>query len=357
MEPSPTLALVVIARNEARCIARCLLSARNFVDHMLVLDTGSTDDTITVAASCGAEVHQAEWTADFSVARNIALTLANADWNLVLDADEWIEEGGESLLAARKVPPSIGVVLVISNDESTGQRFHSRSWIPRLLPRGVQYSGRIHEQPISGLLRVRIPLVLQHDGYNRSRLADKIGRNRALLLQDLESKPNDAYTLYQLGKDNEVYGDLPAAADYYLMALKLIRMDAMYRHDLSVRLIYCLSKTDRIDQAVLLAADQIGEWTESPDYFFALGNLFLDKAVQNPEQALEQWLPNAKDAWRRCLDIGERPELEGGIVGRGSFLAAHNLAVLHEEMGDRGKAEYFRSLSRELRSDIFNIKH
>lgn len=228
--------------------------------------------------------------------------------------------------------------MVKSDDESTGRKLHSISWIPRLLPRGVQYKGRIHEQPVSVLPRVRLPLILGHDGYSKCEMMKKFGRNRSLLLQELELNPNDPYVLYQLGKDNEVYDELSVAADYYLQALQLIPSHAGYRHDLCVRLLYCLSKSGRVDQAITLAAEQTDEWSDSPDYFFALGNLFLDKAIDNPERALEQWLPRAQAAWMRCLDIGERPELEGSIIGRGSFLAAHNLAALQGGTDDHGKS-------------------
>ena len=53
------IALVLIARNEERCIARCLASARAHVDEMIVLDTGSTDATREIAARCGARVSSA----------------------------------------------------------------------------------------------------------------------------------------------------------------------------------------------------------------------------------------------------------------------------------------------------------
>lgn len=352
MNAVPSIALVVIARNESRCIERCLLSAKKFVDRILVLDTGSTDDTIAIAISCGAEVHEATWVEDFSAARNKALALADADWNLVLDADEWIENGGTSLQVARNSPPSLGVVKVKSDDESTGRKLHNISWIPRLLPRGVRYKGRIHEQPVSVLPRVRLPLILGHDGYIKSEMIKKFGRNRSLLLQEQALQPNEPYILYQLGKDNEAYGELSVAADCYLQALQLIATDAGYRHDLCVRLLYCLGKSGRIDQAISLAADQIDEWSGSPDYFFTLGNLFLDKAIDNPERALEQWLPSAQAAWMRCLAIGERPALEGSVAGRGSFLAAHNLAVLRAGTGDHDKAPNFHRLSTQLQDAL-----
>src|SRR5512140_1346392 len=104
------LALVMIARDEARAIARTLESARPHVDRTIVLDTGSTDATREIAAACGAEVHEFAWGDDFAAARNAALAHSDADWNLVLDADEWIEAGAEAL-AADSLPAGGGGVL------------------------------------------------------------------------------------------------------------------------------------------------------------------------------------------------------------------------------------------------------
>ena len=67
------LALVMIARDEAHAIGRALDSARAHVDRMIVLDTGSVDDTPAIAAKHGAEVHHFTWVDDFAAARNAAL--------------------------------------------------------------------------------------------------------------------------------------------------------------------------------------------------------------------------------------------------------------------------------------------
>ena len=93
------LALVVIARNEAGCIRNCLESAAPHVDSMIVLDTGSTDETASIAAACGAQVHHYTWQDDFAAARNAALELSPARWNLILDADEAISGGADQLEA------------------------------------------------------------------------------------------------------------------------------------------------------------------------------------------------------------------------------------------------------------------
>ncbi|RYG22402.1 MAG: glycosyltransferase family 2 protein, partial [Burkholderiales bacterium] len=64
-----SIAAVLIVRDEARCIERCLKSIRPHVDRIVVLDTGSVDGTPALAAACGAAVHHLEWPNDFSVAR------------------------------------------------------------------------------------------------------------------------------------------------------------------------------------------------------------------------------------------------------------------------------------------------
>lgn len=98
-------ALVMITRNEARCIARSLRSMRPWVDEMIVLDTGSTDETTRIAAEEGARVAHFRWVDDFSAARNAALDMSHADWNIVVDADEHLVAGGEVLASLRQTAP------------------------------------------------------------------------------------------------------------------------------------------------------------------------------------------------------------------------------------------------------------
>lgn len=339
----------MIVRNEARCIERCLRSVRPHVDRMLVLDTGSTDDTVARAQAGGAEVHRMAWPNDFAAARNQALALADADWNLVLDADEWIESGGEMLRQACAREPFVGVVQVRSESGPADQRTVNNAWISRLLPRGVRYAGQVHEQPVTDLARVRLPLVIGHDGYVGPQLQAKQGRNRGLLEQALGQRPGDPYLLFQLGQDHEVYGELATAADHYLQALPQVPVGTPYRHALFTRLLYCLSRSGRLEQAITLAGEAMDEWASSPDYFFVLGNLFLDAAIEQPEQAEAQWLPMAESAWLRCIDIGEQPTLEGSVAGRGSFLAAHNLYALYEGIGNVAQAAHYRQLADQWR--------
>ena len=72
-------------------------------------------------------------------------------------------------------------------------------------------------------------------------------------------------------------------------------------------------------------------------------------ATVNPEDAYSQRLPMADTAWLRCLEIGARPDLDGSVVGRGSFLAAKNLAVIYSGLNEQVKSDYYQSMSKEIR--------
>lgn len=327
-----TLAATLIVRNEARCITRCLDSIRPWVDRIIVLDTGSTDDTVRLARVSGAEVHHLQWPNDFSVARNHVLDLADADWNLILDADEWIASGGETLRPWCEGPPRLGKACIHSSYDMPDAPASDRSWITRLLPRGVRYEGRVHEQAVSSLPRERLDLHIGHDGYRDAQMAGKSGRNRPLLLLDLQDQPGDPYILFQLGKDAEIGDDFALACEHYAGALASTADDANWLHELLVRHLHCLGQAGQAEQGLALAESRIQRWVDSPDFFFVLGNLALERAISDPARAVGHWLPLADSAWERCLEIGERPDLEGSVEGRGSRLARHNLDTIRAQM-------------------------
>ena len=343
--PPRRLALVVIARDEAGRIARLLDSVRPWVDDMLVLDTGSRDDTPQVARAHGARVEIFTWCDDFSAARNHALALAGADWHLVLDADEWLIAGGEALQALRDTPPGFVGVLQLRDrfDVSTSQQGEAIAWLSRVLPGDVRYAGRVHEQPRHGLPVRRLALVVGHDGYVAERLDAKRGRNRRLLEQALAEAPGDAYLWYQLGKDCAVYDEHQAAEDAFARACALpAAVASPWWLDLVARRLFALKCLARHADAMDFAQTQMEVGAESPDFFFAIGDLLLDLAAAQPGQAGEL-LPMIEAAWQRCLALGERPEQAGAVAGRGSYLAAHNLAVVLEGTDRQAEAAALRA--------------
>ena len=94
MPPAPgSLSFCMIVKNEERSLARCLDSVRGLAGELIVVDTGSTDDTPLIAARYGAEVIPFDFTVvDFASARNHALARSHGRWILVLDADEALDQ-------------------------------------------------------------------------------------------------------------------------------------------------------------------------------------------------------------------------------------------------------------------------
>lgn len=333
------IALVMIVRDEARCIARCLRSVRPWVDEMIVLDTGSTDGTVALARAEGAVVHDFKWLDDFSLARNAALALTTADWCLVLDADETLASGGEVLQALRQQAPEfLGRIEVRSDYATSGTQAgqSASSWLPRLLPRGVRYQGAIHEQPVCPWPRRDLRVMVLHDGYLPAQMQGKGDRNRRLLEAAVRKAPKDPYWSYQLGKDHEVHDRFDEAWQAYEAALAGVAgeppREPSWRHDLVLRALYTLKAQGRLEAAVHLAEAEMPHWPDSPDFFFVLGDVLLDFAASRPEQAGDL-LPMIRGAWERCLEIGENPALEGAVHGRGSHLARHNLDALARTLG------------------------
>ena len=83
-----TISACMIVKNEAAFLEGCLSSLSGHVDEIIVVDTGSDDETPAIAQQFGCRVLQYEWRDDFSAARNIALDRATSDWILYIDADE-----------------------------------------------------------------------------------------------------------------------------------------------------------------------------------------------------------------------------------------------------------------------------
>jgi tetratricopeptide (TPR) repeat protein len=211
------------------------------------------------------------------------------------------------------------------------------------------YQGRVHEQPVSQLPRRRLGLSVVHDGYLAQHMARKQGRNRRLLQEALRHDAHDAYLLYQLGKDFEVHGAFAEADPCYARALALGEAQAGWRHDLVLRRLFTMKKLHRFDAAMALAEAEMARWAHSPDFFFTLGDVLLDWATAQPQHA-PALLPMIESSWLRALDIGENPDLQDTVRGRGSFLAAHNLAVMFEALGDADRALQWREQAAALRA-------
>jgi glycosyltransferase involved in cell wall biosynthesis len=110
-----SLSVIVITKNEAQCIRRCLDSVR-WADEIVVVDSGSTDETVAIAQQYTPNVLVTDWPG-FGKQKNRALAQATCDWVLSIDADEWVSEALQQ------------EIVTVVNDQ-TAQRWDA-FWLPR----------------------------------------------------------------------------------------------------------------------------------------------------------------------------------------------------------------------------------
>lgn len=334
--------LVMIVRNEERSLEKCLRAAKPLVDGIFITDTGSGDRTKEIAKEMGAAVSTFTWVDDFSAARNFALGQSDGDWNLVLDADEYVRNADraalERSLCARRGMWFGGIVRYDSYPDEGGISV-STSILPRLLPRKIRYEGRIHEQPSGDYPCFRVPLEADHDGYLYT---DKGERNLSYLEKAVQECPEDAYYQYQLAstlRNLKRFSDsLPYFRNFYRLAGRTESCRAggvvLYLYTLlDLGTAACL---DEAAQIIETEDPILGGW---PDYCFVCG-LFYMKRVLSDVGRYIGLLPNIERCYLRCLEIGEHPET-GGVVGTGSFKAAYNLGAWYEVSGQTEKAVYY----------------
>jgi len=206
------LSLSMIVRDEAERIEACLRSVQGFVDEMVVVDTGSQDDTVAIAERLGATVHRIDWPGDFAPARNQALQWVHGDWVLVLDADERLRPEAQEPLRRLMAEPDLLLINLLRQELGALQSPYSN--VSRLFRRhpAIHWSRAYHSLVDDSVaeLQQREPRwriadcsepALLHDGYRPELLAagNKAERLRQAMEAELEQRPNDPYACAKLG--------------------------------------------------------------------------------------------------------------------------------------------------------------
>jgi glycosyltransferase involved in cell wall biosynthesis len=329
----------MIVRDEEANLPRCLESVRGLFDETVVLDTGSRDRTIEIARSFGARVFDFVWVDDFAAARNAALARAKGDYAFWLDADDLIEprerEKLEALLGRlgtdrapdgstqkgtgtggpgrSQSPFASASALPVGGGTPDENRYPSRSAFVvrckcdpgpdgsggdtvvdhvRLFPviEGVRWTYRVHEQILPALKRAGVmiewtDITVRHTGYSdRALRSRKLDRDCRILRAELAERPDDPFTLFNLGS----------------------------------------------------IAIERADWDEALSFDGDDAELLFRKAVVHRHSGQPG---EAEQCWQRILTLS-RPQkfasVDQGIYGH---LTRRNLAALAKERGDRDEAE------------------
>ena len=350
----PRLTVCMIARNEERFLDGCLKSVRGLADQIVLVDTGSTDRTVEIARSHGAEVHFRAWDDDFSAARNAALLHARGDWVLILDADEEVSMAHHQALRTLLTTPNVIAYRLPLVD--VGREGEGVSQVPRLFRNAPRqfYVSRIHEQVYASLEINREKWSMEnrfgdaqliHHGYQAAVVKDrnKIARNLRLLERANEEHPNDVNLLMNLGLELWKSGQLGHGLGYYLEAYR-----AMLQHP--------YGQTPPELREVLLT--QYGSHLLGLRHHGEVVAIFNERAIAPKDltashhfmlglahSALQQW-ESCVNHLRRCLELRQRPALTPihPDIHRGT--PGHCLAHALRKLGRKDEAveAYTRSL-------------
>lgn len=258
-----TLSLCMIVKNEADRLAQCLESVQPFVDEMVVVDTGSTDDTMAIARQFNATVQPHPWNNDFAEARNAALQYVTRDWVLVLDADEQLAAGaGQRIRDAIKGDRSLVINLI---RQEIGAAQSPYSLVSRLFRRhpDIRFTRPYHamvDDSVSDILS-REPdwtihhlpeVAILHDGYRAEAIANrnKLQNARLTMERYLSQHPGDPYVCSKLGALYVELGRPTYGIELLERGLKSSPLEASIAYELHYHLGIVYSKMNCLAQAL-----------------------------------------------------------------------------------------------------------
>ncbi|MGB0113827.1 MAG: glycosyltransferase family 2 protein [Ilumatobacteraceae bacterium] len=371
MGPRPLLSAAIIVKDEAEFLATCLASIADVCDELVVVDTGSTDDSVEVARSFGAVQAVRPWDDDFAAARNAALDLATGQWILYIDADEQLDRCDPAALRAELSAATDAVALRVW--------FRTRPiWSPyrefrlwRHRP-DIRFVGRIHETMVADIRRVAEEdgmaiadtdlFRLTHYGYEGDQTA-KHRRNLPLLEQRVVELPGRCYLWNHLGNVREQLGDIRGAREAWTTGIELIhangivdRTDVLCYSGLSLNLI-----SDGVDvQSLVSEMQRICPWYRTLDWIAARNHVVQGR----PRQAVPHLVrlvetgPDPLDAslaynnamftdW--AWDLLAECQLDIGDVAGAAATMTTAAAARPDDLGYRAKATALTARGRRGR--------
>ncbi len=222
-----SLSATLIVKNEERFLEDCLLSIRDHVDEIIVVDTGSTDATCEIARRFGATLIERAWPGNFSEARNWALDAANGEWILYIDADERLIAREDLQLGDLLTVPDVAGYMLRFRPRVNATPYEELR-IFRNDPR-IRFKALIHEEVHSSLVEVcksdgmrvaSCAIELVHHGYEGD-LTHKYRRNLPLLREAVKAYPNRIFNWHDLGNSLAGLGEIDEALEMYRQAISV----------------------------------------------------------------------------------------------------------------------------------------
>jgi hypothetical protein len=335
-DPSPpavAISAVIVVRDEAGAVGDCVSALAGLVDEVVVYDTGSTDDSVSLARAAGAFVVEGFWDGDLGRVRNAAAATATGDWLLVVAADERVAGDAAGLRAALAGDGADVRGVLVHDTVADGLGAGHQEWSDRLVRRGaVHWVGRVHERtiredgqpPVTDILPADL-LRIEHRGYADPEVARRKGEHRAHLAEAelhalLRLRPHDragiAEALLALGRGLVTAGRPQDAVDTFETLRELAPRTPQWLEGTDYLARVLLGGTGQHD-AVLFLGDQLQAAGVDPRYCDWLRARALAQLGSPAEAlALVRDVDELVDAGGRRLDLGQLLELRALLASR-----------------------------------------
>lgn len=277
------LSACYIVKNEQENLAKSIISIRTLVDEIIVIDTGSGDNTVAIAQQYTDKIFYYKWQDDFAAARNFALSKARGEWIIFPDADEYavINNIDDIRMKLQNIDDIDAYLVKIVNIDSRDNKYLDEFYAQRLFKKeNILYSGKIHEHLkkktnntiISAYLSAD-SIFLYHTGYSASLAVQKAQRNLKLLLTMDKDNP---ITMIELAEAYNGINDDNNALYYANKAVRQGRQNITYASR-PYRLLIALLQKKQAAIIVIKKAIEAAmlDFPDLPDFCAEYGALFF----------------------------------------------------------------------------------
>lgn len=329
------ITICMIVKNESNIIEETLQAIKKYGYELVIVDTGSEDNTKDIAFKYTDKVYDYKWNDNFSDARNFALEKATNEFILMIDADEVICEFNvkkiEEIFSLNS--KLVGRISIINEFKCGKISSRNEEKVSRLFSKKYyKYEGSIHEQLISlednNINKVDLPLKVFHKGYTKEEInrKNKLERNLLMLKEELKSNLQDPYLLYQLGKTYYLMEDYKEAYKYFDKALDIdLDLNFEYVEELIECYGYCLLNMERYEEALKIS-NLYEFFSSSSDFVFLVGLIYMNNGMF--DKSYNEFIKATKMN-------------NGKVDGVNGNLAFYNIGVIYECLGQLDEAEKF----------------
>lgn len=334
------LSVCMIVKDEQEVLARCLDSVKKFADQIIIVDTGSTDETVEIAKKYTDEIHFFKWCDDFSAARNYAFEKADGDYLMWLDADDVITDLNVGKIIELKNSPDFDLAFFkycsnFENDRPTLVYYRER-----VVKKSKNYKfvGAVHEVIIPSGKTVYCDIEIHHKKIK----TNQPFRNLFILQKQLAmgvclDERQKFYLARELFFNNQTVQAIAVYTDF-------LSGDGWVENKIQacIDLYYAYSSLKKDDLACEYLLKSLSYGFPKPQTCCILGEMFLNKGDNN-----------SAIFWYTAALNGKDKIESGGFCNLDycGFIPYMQLCHIYDKMGEHKLSAAFNDLAGKLKPE------